>query len=376
MVASSDHIVVVGAGIVGLSIGLRLSQRGLRVSIVERGIPGSGASKAALGSLTPYSDHEAAKPTRLLAKKSLERYPSFLDELRDLADLAVDYDSPGLLEIAFGESEAGALNETWTRLTRDGVPADWLSASEVRSMEPAASARASGAILYRDEAIVDVAQLLAACERAAIASGCSILSNTTVRRVIKSDNRVAGVDTSAGTVTCSGVVLSPGTELAGIEGAPNIPMERVRGEVLEARGPVGLIRRPLYSGDGFMTPRRDGRILLGSNYHVHQPGDDEDPTSVSLGTILNCLNANMRIVPELAHLQLARSWKSWRPRTPDGQPAIGSTGTAGLWMAVGFYGLGITLAPSAADAIAGFVCGESPAGLEPFDPARFLESKA
>ena len=59
---SSADIVIVGGGIMGSAIALRLAQRGLRVTVIERGIPGAEASSAAAGILGPQMEAEGPGP--------------------------------------------------------------------------------------------------------------------------------------------------------------------------------------------------------------------------------------------------------------------------------------------------------------------------
>jgi glycine oxidase len=135
-----------------------------------------------------------------------------------------------------------------------------------------------------------------------------------------------------------------------------------------------LVRRCLYCGRGFITPRRDGRILLGSNYDLHTYGDDECSTTVSVRSAISALVATTRIVPSLETLQLQRVWKGWRPRTAaDGQPVVGWSNPQGICVATGFFGLGISLAPVVADFVAELFEERNPTEIAPFSPNRFSD---
>jgi glycine oxidase len=371
----SEHVVVVGAGVVGLTIALRLRQRGFRVTILDRARPGAGASSAALGSLTPHSDHSASPTTRRLAESSIASYPSFVEELSSLTGLPIDYDAPGLLELAFDDDDARTLRSSFDSLVASNTPVEWLTSPAIHDLERELSPEATAAIYYKSEAIIDVAQLLEACERAVIIAGCTLVTNAPVTRLVVTGHQVVGVEIPSGLVRAPYVVLSPGTELSRIEEVPAISIERIRGEVIEVKGPPSFVGRHLYSGEGFMTPRRDGRVLLGSNYDTHVPGDDENTSTVSVRSLSRTLAATTRMVPGLSRFQLSRTWKSWRPRTPDGQPVIGWAGPKGLFIANGFFGLGITLAPAAAELAATLFMGGRAGDLEQLAPTRFVASR-
>src|SRR5215469_1364968 len=99
---SSDAIII-GAGIIGLSLAIELRKRGLRVLILERGEPGREASYAAAGMLAASGDEfpTALKP---LAQESARMYPEFVHELEDESGLKVDLRRQGtILVLCNGE---------------------------------------------------------------------------------------------------------------------------------------------------------------------------------------------------------------------------------------------------------------------------------
>ncbi|KAF0246868.1 MAG: hypothetical protein FD180_227 [Planctomycetota bacterium] len=367
------HVVVVGAGIIGMAVAMRIRQRNWEVTILEAARPGAGASSAALGSLTPYSDHGCSLATRRIAELSVATYPKWITELKSLSGSDIDFDDSGLLELAIGKEEEAALRSSFSVLQGSNAPVEWLDADSVHQMEPNATPETVGAIYYKSEAMVDVTQLLVACERAILRLGCRIASATRVTRILESAGRIQGVETQSGTLRSDAVVIATGANLATIQGVPRIPIERVRGEVVEVKAVPGLVGRHLYSGDGFMTPRRNGRILLGSNYDVHVHGDDECPSTASARSVLRTLAATIRMVPAISSLQLQRTWKEWRPRTPDGQPVVGCIGPEGLVVATGFFGLGITLSPAIGEIVAEILDGKVSALADSLNPGRFFD---
>ncbi len=367
----NHRVVVVGGGLPGLATALKLQQEGWAVTLLDRGEPGAGASSAALGSLTPFSDHEANAATRALAQRSLVLYEKWVESLQLLSGLPVDYDASGLLEVAINEIEEDALRQTYARLSTSGAPVDYLTGAQAKVLEPHLNDAVRAAILYRTEAMVDISHLIQATVRALKLSGCILVSKVTVRRVLEQHGRLVGIVTSIGPIACDRLVLAPGAFLSEIQGIPHIPLERIRGEVIEVRTPPGMIGRHLYCGDGFMTPRRDGRVFLGSNYDRHEVDDDESDASISVRIAMQSLAATTRIVPALANAQLQRVWKGWRPRTLDSQPVIGWLPIEGVCVAGGFYGLGITLSPVVAEIIAKLFSGQADPDISGLGPERF-----
>jgi len=347
----SERVVVVGAGIIGLAIGHRLARSGWKPIIMDPNPPCHGASAAALGSLTPYSDDACTPVTRELARNSVAKYPEWLDELYAATGIRVSYSSSGLFEIALSRSAAEQLATKAKAFQAAGLPVRLLPVADARALEPHINPRTAAVLFYEDEPSVDLQQLLLACESATRAAGCVISQGQRVHSVVVSDGEVAGVQTQGGITPGRYVVIAAGDASPSIAGVPHFELQRVRGEVIEVAGAPGMVGRHLYSGDGFITPRTDGRLLLGSTYDVQMPCDDERRDTVSVGNASLILRATQRMVPAIANFQIRRVWKGWRARTADHQPILGPGGPRGMYFATGLYGLGITLAPAVADLV-------------------------
>src|SRR3954464_7848382 len=102
---------IVGGGIIGLACAFRAQQRGLRVCVLERGAPGSGATHAAAGVLAPDPETKAFTE---LALRSWQLWPAFAEELGD-----VGYTQCGSLVLAFGDGVTPSPDAEW--LDRDAV---------------------------------------------------------------------------------------------------------------------------------------------------------------------------------------------------------------------------------------------------------------
>src|SRR3954449_473594 len=126
-------ICVVGGGIIGLSVAWRAAQRGARVSVLEAGTLGSGASHVAAGMLAPTAELEVGEAgARLLelSLRSLERWPAFADELGGGLRF-------GSLLVARDPGEPGALDPERPSRGERGLDVERLRPSEARRREPA-----------------------------------------------------------------------------------------------------------------------------------------------------------------------------------------------------------------------------------------------
>ena len=110
MSRSAPSIIIIGAGVIGLSIGWRLAQRGAPVTIFERGEAGRGASHAAAGMLAACAEVEPGEE-RLLAlnRASQLLWPDFAAELEAASGQSVDLRTEGTLLIALTADDRARL---------------------------------------------------------------------------------------------------------------------------------------------------------------------------------------------------------------------------------------------------------------------------
>ncbi len=109
MAADKTDVAIIGGGIMGSAVAWRLAQRGVGVTVVERGIPGAEASSAAAGILGPQMEAEGPGPLLELGLASRALYPSLSAELRDATGIDVGYDRSGVLAAALDDDgERGA----------------------------------------------------------------------------------------------------------------------------------------------------------------------------------------------------------------------------------------------------------------------------
>jgi glycine oxidase len=95
-------VIIVGGGIIGLSLAIALRKRGLAVLVVERGEPGREASHAAAGMLADFPP-EIPPALQALATASARMYPEFVHELQDESGTHVDLRDQGTIFFATPE---------------------------------------------------------------------------------------------------------------------------------------------------------------------------------------------------------------------------------------------------------------------------------
>ena len=363
-VAGPTDVAIVGGGIMGCAVALRLAQRGLRVTVIERGIPGAEASSAAAGILGPQMEAEGPGPLLELGLRSRALYPALAAELHDVTGIDVGYAKSGVLAVALTDHEEQELVTRRTWQTARGLRVESFSAAAVRELEPALSPEVRAAIRFVDDAQVSARELARAFSQAAAAAGARFLQGRYVRRVIVAGGVATGVELDGEILPAGVVVVAAGSWSSLVEGG-GVPGQVVR----PARGQMVSIetRPPLFRhvvsvhGLGYLVPRRDGTVLAGST--VEMAGFRKEVTVGGLAQILGMARA---LVPALADAAVTATWSNFR------LPVLGHSPIHGLVLATGHYRNGILLAPITAWAIAELVAsGQSSIDLAPFSVSRF-----
>jgi glycine oxidase len=353
-------VIIVGGGIIGLSLAIALRKRGAKALVVERGEPGREASHAAGGMLVdcPLETHAALQP---LATASARMYPEFARELELESGMKVDLREHGTIVFANPE-QAG---EWEILLSAHSLPAP------LSELEPAL-AESDRPAFYLKERSADPRGLVAAALKAARNLGVDISSGETVTAVNLSDDHVSGVTTPKTSFLAPKVVNCAGA-WSGQIGPHPLPTRPVKGQMLCLAAPSReLLKHVIRSPEVYLIPRSDGRILAGAT--VEEAGFDKltDPA-----TMQRFHRVAIALVPELRNAKILEDWAGLRPGTPDGLPILGVTATPGYYVATGHFRDGILLAPITAQVMADVITGVAPVhDLTAFSPARFSTGTA
>jgi glycine oxidase len=344
-IKGSADVVIVGGGVIGLTIARALALRGVRdVCLVERGNLGTEASSAAAGMLLPQVEADAADEFFKLACQSRDLYPAFAAALREETAIDVELDTTGTLYLAFTEHDQVEIEKRYEWQTRAGLSVERLSGAEARGLEPCISEATLGALRFPKDIQVENRRLLSALTNSVTKLGVDIATQTTVDSLIIEGNRVRGVHTSRGAINCPTVVIAAGTWTSFIKTSPQSPapaIEPIRGQMICLEAKPQLTRHVIYGPRGYLVPRQDGRLLAGST--SEHAGFAK---CVTAGGIAGILRNSLEISPAIADLPVVDTWAGLRPRAAGGLPVIGPCGEIdGLFYATGHYRNGILLAP-------------------------------
>jgi glycine oxidase len=348
-------VIVIGGGIIGLSLAIALRRRGATVLVIERGEPGREASHAAGGMLVdcPLETPAALQP---LATASARMYPEFAYELELESGMKVDLRDQGT--ILFPSREH--IERDTEFVATHSLP------GPLRDLESALEATQSPA-LYLRERSVDPRALSLAAWKTAKHRGVDFSSGDQVTAVTITDGRATGVTTTKTGYHAAKVVNCAGA-WSGQIGPHPLPTRPVKGQMLCLLMPSRtLLTHVIRSPKAYLIPRSDGRLLVGAT--VEEAGFDK---RTDVATIQHLHKAAIELVPKLADGKILEDWAGLRPGTPDALPILGQTTTPGYYVATGHFRDGILLAPITAEVMTAVIEGQNPDyDLIAFSPLRF-----
>jgi glycine oxidase len=365
-------VIIVGAGIVGLSAARVLAAAGVKTVVIERARVGAEASTAAAGMVAPQAETAEDSPLLELALRGRDHHVALAPALEAETGLSVDLAGRGLIELAFTDEDLRRLEARRAWQTRRGLTAEALGPGEVRDAEPNVNPAIVGGLYIPGDRCVDNVRLVRALAASAVARGASIVTGRPVTGLVVERGAVAGVTAATEVFRAPVVINAMGAWASLLAGDPlPPPVEPVRGHIVAFDMAPALLRHVVCSPRGYLVPRADGRTLAGST--TERAGFDKIVTAAGLGTVLAIA---LEIAPVLGDVRVADSWTGLRPGTPDGIPVIGPGALPGLFHATGLYRNGILMGPLVGEIVAGLVRGQAPPlDLAPFSVTRFATGR-
>jgi D-hydroxyproline dehydrogenase subunit beta len=373
---------VIGAGVLGVCVALRLAGAGVEVTLLEQERPGQGATRSSLAWLNANN-----KPPRAYHDLNYAG-------MRRWAELSASLGGPGWyrptgnIEWAGSRAEQVQLIARVHRLTGYGYPAHLIDAAEAAELEPALNLPRSvrEVAWFPDEGYLITEPLISHLVALAIQHGVTLLTGEQ-GRVVSLDlagNRVRALHTAAGqaipveTVVCCGGRWVP--ELAELSGAacpvPLVPWATpgaAAPALVVLAGPVKPPRptRVIHGPEICLRPDGDGLVHLeapDAAVDMHTPQADLRRWATVL------LSRAQHVVSGLENADVLDYRVCVRPMPVDGLPIAGwLPGVNGLYIAVTHSGvtLGLRLAELVCTEL---ISGAPAAGLAPYRLDRFAAS--
>jgi glycine oxidase len=355
-------VVVVGAGVIGMSLAWRLKREGLSVLVIDKGEPGHEASYAA-GGMIAHCDPHLSGELKNLAFASAALYRQFVQELENESGELPDLRDQGTLA-SFPASDRPDC-DTCREITHE----------EIARLEPALHVpllREGERAYWLPESSVDPRALCGALLKAAKHRGVDFVTGSAVTEVELENDRAAGVRTAHSSYRAELVVNCAGAWASQIAPLP-IPTRPAKGQMVcmipgpDSKNDTLPVQHVVRASEVYLIPRSDGRVLLGAT--LEDAGFDK---RTDADTIEGLYRAAANIVPAIAQMRIHDAWAGLRPASPDKLPILGETSLPGYFAATGHYRDGIMLAPITAEVMTKVLTGrQSRFDLRPFSPTRF-----
>lgn len=389
----SVDVLVIGAGIVGISLALELQRAGRQVTVLDRGLTGFGCSYANAGWLTPCFSMPLPQPgllfkslgwllkpdsplyikpefSWLLARwmfgflkashlKQMQAGARALTELSHYSlefykKLAIEDGSEkmclskrGLLMVSRDSSTLSASRDNLNLMREFGVRGDVLSKEELLAMEPAVQPIVSGGIYYPDEAHAEPLSTVQVLAEKLLNSGGIIKNNCAVLSLKHEEKKISSVLTADGSYKAELVVLSAGSWSRDLmkDLGLSIPLMGGKGYsmvtsdfTVRPTHPIMIVEKKIA-----VTPREHSVRLAGTLELV------SSDNSINQRRVRAILQGAQQYLKISAEPKVTEVWRGLRPCTPDGLPMLGfSARYQNLFYSLGHQMLGFQSAPGSA----------------------------
>ena len=343
--SKTKKVIIVGAGIIGATLAYHLSQRdGFDVTLLERDVPGSGASGHSFAWVNAFGKDPREYHT--LNRRSLDMWYRLAHQL-DI-DIGIHYG--GEMRWENDPQRARQLRERIQQIQAWGYPCRLITRDEILALEPHLSlGRVLAASLSEADIHIETDVFIDVCLRRAREMGTVVYAQTSVTGFVIRDNNIAAVKTTNGEFSCDVVVLASGvqtTELASLTRI-HIPQQRSPGVVIkttpcaEVLHNVAIIHAPSKDEKHqhlHLRQLSDGSLRIGQGT---QEGINRDDSQQHADALLDRARAYL---PVIADTKAIPTPVGYRPMPLDGFPVLGFTeAVPNLYVAL--MHSGVTLAP-------------------------------
>lgn len=341
----SKDVLIVGAGVAGLSTAVSLARQGLKVLVIDRGATGQESSWAGAGILCPLLPWDYAPPVNLLALSGMHAWPDWAEGLVELSGCDPEYWACGM--------------EVW------GSPSPNMALAWCHEHNFPASTKQGNRLWLPSVAQVRNPRLINSLTSSVVALGGEVLTGFEISGLVQRGNKVISAVSGKIEYTADRFILATGAwagqMLGALEPAPNI--RPVRGQMLLYAPGSHSLDHILYQNGLYLVPRRDGHLLAGST--LEEVGFDARTTPEALKRLHETA---CDLLPTLRQHQPIRSWAGLRPGSPDNIPVIDRhPDYENVWVHTGHYRYGVTMAPASSRLLVELMLGKAPH----LDPAPY-----
>lgn len=373
-----QDVIIIGGGVIGLSLALELARQGVAVTVLDQGQLGQEASWAGAGILPPGNPQFARTPEACLRAASHTLWPGLSERLLDETGIDNGFRRCGGLEVRL-DGKSGDLDTELNAWREEGVEVECLTGGRPFSCEPEISPLVVAAYRLPGMAQVRNPRHLKALIASCAAHGVTLRPGTPALGFDRGHGfdrgpaKIVGVRTPEGTLPAGQFVVTSGAWSSRVlaEAGCRLDVRPMRGQMVLLSVQPSPIRQVINVGPRYLVPRTDGRILVGS---TEEPvGFDKRNTAAGVGGLMKFA---VELVPALEGATFERAWAGFRPQSRDGLPYLGLVPETGnLFVATGHFRAGLQLSPATAAVMSELILGKVPSvAIEPFGIDRQRQS--
>ena len=352
-------IIVVGAGIAGLSLAYELCQRGSQVTVLEADTIASGASGVATSYLEPRL---GTTPARAIEHEAMRRWEDYTADLEAVSGFSVGFRREGQIRVTLAENLVKFEKDLDARAAQNEV-FEHLSAEAARKLEPALSNAIVAAAYLPHVRWVTGSKVCESLATAIRSQGGKIEERVAVTAIERQGSQLRLTTDTGSFLDAERIVLCTGMGVQDISGLPeDIPQSRpVRGVnlILDQSALKSPLKHLVKHHRGNLCPREDNQLIVGTTYEAGETSLEPGPD------VIEFLYRNAEpILPVVRDLLLIRVTSGLRSKVGDGNLRLGrSTEEPNIFYSLSHAGAGYLRAPVVADEFAGFVLGGEPGAL-------------
>ena len=323
----SQEPIIIGAGVIGLSIGWHLTQLGFKPLVIDQGLAGQETSWAAAGMVTPASEIRfGEKHLTDFFLDALHAYPAFVSAIEKISGIKTDFQQNGSLLVAIDVDDEAELTRIYDYQKELGLDVSWLSEEQALLKEPLLSKGCHGFVNAPHECHIDNRKLTLALAKAFEVGGGKLVESKKVEALHVENGRVKEITVGNETMAATCVVLATGTR-SNIKGLPEILsqiLRPIKGQALCLRhGDTPTLKhavRTIHRYPVYLVPRADGRLIIGASNE--EKGWDALPTA---GNMLDLIYGAWKVLPLAYEMEFVETWVGHRAATRDHSPVVGPT---------------------------------------------------
>ena len=413
---SEQDVVIIGGGVIGVCSAYYLAQKGIGVTLIEKGEIASGCSYGNGGLIVPSHSVPLASPGALGNglrwlldsespfyikprfdidliswlirfafasghKKMLQTIPVMRDmlfssralyeELAKTADFDFGFEGKGSLLVYLSKEKLQHEMEEARLLQKFNIPLEVMDQDQVHELEPALLPEVIGGIFYPRDGHINPHRFVTGLAKKAQGLGAQVCVQTEVLGFESSQGRIKHIKTTRGTISPKQVILATGSWSSAVarDLKLRILIQAAKGYSITLQNPPVAPKIPLSLGEArvVVNPLGDSLRLAGT---LEMAGMDFSINTRRVDAMRKASNGYLR---GLDHAKVIETWRGLRPCTPDGLPIISrSDDFDNLIVAAGHAMLGMSLGPVTGKLVSQLVNGEkTDIDLFPFRIGRF-----